>query len=211
MTSVRFSRDRRGYEHIYLVDESHRPGRSSAGRILYWYRTPPGVKVGREPFDGEVRRTLQAQYPGVRFDWDSIKSTPPPPPDVEPWRERRRIARAFKETRMAEGLAPIEAGESADEIDDEIDGEGSTESTADGERPEGRTEASGATPSVVAAAASPTVEQRSLRRRRRRGGRHRRHGRPAETGPTTSTAGSPTSPTDEVPVAGEGGEGDSDS
>ena len=70
MAFVRVSRDRRGYEHIYLIDATARRGKASRPRVLYWFRTPPGVMVGREPFDESVRRTLEAQYPDVTFDWE---------------------------------------------------------------------------------------------------------------------------------------------
>jgi len=97
---VRFSRDTRGYEHIYLIDASTRGGRASRARVLYWFRTPPGVKVGRKPFDEEVRRTLEKQNPHLVFDWKAIVSTAPPP-EPEPWRERRRLERLAKQARLA--------------------------------------------------------------------------------------------------------------
>ena len=66
---LRFSRDKRGYEHFYLVQPTtNRRGKTRA-RILYWFRTPPGVRVGRLPFDADVQRTIEAQNPGVTFDW----------------------------------------------------------------------------------------------------------------------------------------------
>jgi hypothetical protein len=92
---LKFSRDKRGYEHFYLVQPSNRgKGRP---RVLYWFRTPPGVKVGRLPFDQDMRRALEAQNPDVVFDWETIVNTPiPPPMEPERWRERRRIERVFK-------------------------------------------------------------------------------------------------------------------
>jgi hypothetical protein len=87
---LRFSRDKRGYEHFYLVEATtNRRGKTRA-RVLYWFRTPPGVKVGREPFDAEVRQRLESQNPGVVFDWKKIVETPIPSADAERWRERRR-------------------------------------------------------------------------------------------------------------------------
>ena len=91
---------------------SNRRGKLGRPRILYWYRTPPGVKVGREPFDEEVRRTLEAQNPGVLFDWKAIVATPMPPADAEPWRERRRAERAAKQVRLAEEAESVDAPES---------------------------------------------------------------------------------------------------
>jgi hypothetical protein len=103
---VRVSRDKRGYEHIYLFDTPAR--RAGHARVLYWYRTPPDVKVGREPFDADVRRRLEEQNPGVHFDWDRLSVIPAPPPDVEHWRERRRLERAAKQARRAAQLEESE-------------------------------------------------------------------------------------------------------
>ena len=95
MAFLRFTRDKRGYEHFYLVEQTNRRGKARA-RVLYWFRTPPNVKVGRHPFDLDVRRALEAQNPGVEFDWKKIADTPIPSPDVEKWRERRRAERALR-------------------------------------------------------------------------------------------------------------------
>ena len=99
---VRFSRDRRGYEHFYILQAiPDRRGRMRQ-RVLYWYRTPPQVKVGREPFDESVRRALEAQNPGVPFDWKKIRNTPIPPVQPEHWRERRLAERATRQAAAAE-------------------------------------------------------------------------------------------------------------
>jgi hypothetical protein len=101
MAFLRFSRDKRGYEHFYLV-EPPRGRERSRGRVLYWFRTPPNIKVGREPFDPETRRALAAHYPNVDFDWKKIGGTPVPPADTEPWHERREAARAARAARTLE-------------------------------------------------------------------------------------------------------------
>jgi hypothetical protein len=91
MAYLRFSRDRRGYEQFALVQQpSNRRGSKSRPRLLYWFRSPPNIKVGREPFDPDVRRTLEARHPDIAFDWPAIISTPIPPVETENWRERRR-------------------------------------------------------------------------------------------------------------------------
>ena len=100
MAYLKFSRDKRGYENFYLVQPSNRG--KARPRMLYWFRTPPGVKVGRSPFDPDMRRALEAQNPDVVFDWEAIASTPiPPVVEPERWRERRRVERAFRETEEA--------------------------------------------------------------------------------------------------------------
>ena len=110
---LRFSRDRRGYEHFYLVHATTNRRGKTRSRILYWFRTPPGVKVGRLPFDDDVRRAIEARNPGVDFDWKKLLSTPipPPAPDVERWRERRRIERAERAARVLEETAEPDASE----------------------------------------------------------------------------------------------------
>ena len=110
MAYLKFSRDRRGYENFYLLQPSNRG--KSRPRVLYWFRTPPGVKVGRSPFDSEMRRELEAKNPGVDFDWEAITSTPiPPPVEPERWRERRRVERAFRASSQAEESASVDARE----------------------------------------------------------------------------------------------------
>src|SRR5207244_3092172 len=101
MAVLRFSRDKRGYEHFYLVQPSDRRGKSHA-RILYWFRTPPNVRVGREPFDDAIRRALESQYPDVRFDWKKLADTPIPRAEPEGWRERRDAVRAARAATQAE-------------------------------------------------------------------------------------------------------------
>jgi hypothetical protein len=101
MAFLRFTRDKRGYEYFYLVHSSQRRGRSTS-RVLYWFRTPPNVKVGREPFDEHIRRELEKQNPDVDFDWRKILETPIPSADAEKWRERRRAERAAKALRRTE-------------------------------------------------------------------------------------------------------------
>jgi hypothetical protein len=184
---VRFSRDKRGYEHVYLVQESTQRGRPSAPRVLYWFRTPPGVKVGREPFDEATRRALEAQNPGLVFDWKKIANTPMPPPDTEPWRERRRAERAARQTRVAETGAPIvEApAEGSDEPNVADAGEPSV-SEGQGAAELGEVKAA----AIVMEGAAPSIR----RRRRRRGGRGRKRSGEAAT---TETAGPPSKAAEE--------------
>jgi hypothetical protein len=127
----RFSRDKRGYEHFYLVEPvTNRKGKSRP-RVLYWYRTPPNIKVGRPPFDDEMRRAIEAQYPDVTFDWTKIVEAPIPSADAEQWRERRRAERAERVARKSNAAVdadqerePPEEPDPAASIDeDSIDAE----------------------------------------------------------------------------------------
>jgi hypothetical protein len=40
--------------------------------VLYWFRTPPGVRVGRAPLDEDAIRLIEEHHPGIRFDWPQI-------------------------------------------------------------------------------------------------------------------------------------------
>jgi hypothetical protein len=76
----------------------HRPARGEP-RVLYWFRTPPHVKVGRSAFDPDTIRLLEAQHPEITFDWNRMLKEPPqaPPPELD----RRREAREAREARQA--------------------------------------------------------------------------------------------------------------
>jgi hypothetical protein len=182
---LRFSRDKRGYEHFYLVETStNRRGKTRA-RVLYWFRTPPGVKVGREPFDRDVRRALEQQYPDVVFDWRKISETPIPSADAERWRERRRLEKAERARRReapAAGEEPIEAvgaeepdvsqGDVTDAGPDEVPELEDVQADASAERPVvSAVEAAiaAAPPSEHAVVNLPQESPRRRRRRRRRG------------------------------------------
>jgi hypothetical protein len=89
---LRFTRDKRGYENTYVVHAVRRRGKARQ-RILYWFRTPPNVRVGRAALDEDAIRLIEEHNPDIEFDWNKIlEAQPPAPPPVEP-RDRRRRAR----------------------------------------------------------------------------------------------------------------------
>lgn len=47
-----------------------RPG--DRPRLLYWYRTAPGIVLGRPPLDEDAIRTIEEQHPDIDFDWPAI-------------------------------------------------------------------------------------------------------------------------------------------
>ena len=47
-----------------------RPG--DRPRLLYWYRTAPGIGLGRAPLDEDAIRTIEEQHPDIDFDWPAI-------------------------------------------------------------------------------------------------------------------------------------------
>jgi len=220
---LKFSRDKRGYEHFSIIEPGTVPrGRPARPRLLFWFRTPPQVKVGRLPFTDDVRRAIEAQNPGLRFDWPRLLATPIPPPDAEHWRERRRIEKAARQAaRDAEGSgAPEEvvemqvaeiqndaardvheiqetiSGHSAvgepDDAHEVEDGEGVEEGQA-----ESAVQASDSAGPVTPAPAAAAGERAGGGRRRRRRGRRRP--RPAgETAVDEAPPTVPVPPTEEV-------------
>jgi hypothetical protein len=204
---VRVSRDKRGYEHIYLFEVSNR--RPSKPRILYWFRTPPGVRVGREPFDEPVKRALEALNPGVMFDWKKLASDTLPTPIVENWRERRRVEREAKrakredEERTAAGDEPPADDEPAGEA---MASEASAGEMAGDNLPNDEVAAAegSSVPSQKPMAVSGAGEAGPVarHRRRRRGGRHRRssHGPDLSGAPQLGSPGRSISSTLEIPT-----------
>jgi hypothetical protein len=86
---LRFTRDKRGYENTYVVHAERRRGRSRT-RILYWFRTPPGVKVGRSALDDDALHRIEQQNPDLEFDWPRIlKGGGAPAPEPRPPEPRR--------------------------------------------------------------------------------------------------------------------------
>jgi len=117
---LRFTRDKRGYETTSLVHTSRRGGKSRP-RILYWFRTPPGVKVGRPALDEAAIRWIEEHNPDIEFDWPKIleaqPSAAPPPEDTRNRRGRRdrpRPERAGQGQRPAPPPAPAERPERQD-------------------------------------------------------------------------------------------------
>jgi hypothetical protein len=89
---LRFTRDKRGYETTSLVHAVRQNGRSRQ-QLLYWFRTPPGVKVGRPALDEDAIRWIEEHNPDIEFDWQKILEARPPaasPPDDARLRRSRR-------------------------------------------------------------------------------------------------------------------------
>ena len=194
MAFLRFTRDKRGYEHFYLVQPTTNRRGKVRTRILYWFRTPPNVKVGRQPFDDALRRALEAQNPGVAFDWQKIVDTPIPSADAEKWRERRRAERAERVARQAETEVEEAGGESAT-VEDEP---ASDDQTTEAPRPD--------VPDVRAAQPDGQQQQRQQqqqRRRRRRRGRRGRPDRPQDPQTAESSTTLDASPPPDIPESHE--------
>ena len=71
MPFLRVIRDKRGYETTYLM-HWFREGNRQRSRILYVFRSPGGVRVGRNPLEPDVLRQLEREHPGIEFDWKAV-------------------------------------------------------------------------------------------------------------------------------------------
>ena len=74
MPFLRVIRDKRGYETTYLM-HLYRDGQRQRSKILYVFRTPGGVRVGRDPLEPEVLRQIEAQYPDIPFNWQLVRES----------------------------------------------------------------------------------------------------------------------------------------
>ena len=72
MPFLRVIRDKRGYETTYLM-HLYREGHRQRSRILYVFRSPGGVRVGRGALDPEVLREIEVQYPDIAFDSKDVR------------------------------------------------------------------------------------------------------------------------------------------
>lgn len=135
MPFLRLTRDRRGFENTYLM-HADRPGERP--RILYWYRTAPGIVQGRAPLDEDAIRTIEDQHPDIEFDWPAILAlSEVMTPEEEPAlaasasarkkpREQRRDGRdrksrvAAEAAGSAEGSAPVDAGERVEPVEPDL-------------------------------------------------------------------------------------------
>lgn len=72
MPFLRVIRDKRGYETTYLM-HWFRDGQRQRSRILYVFRSPAGVRVGRQVLEPEIVREIESHHPDVEFDWPSVR------------------------------------------------------------------------------------------------------------------------------------------
>src|SRR5262245_23208917 len=45
-------------------------------RVLYLFRTPSHVKIGRQALEAEVMEALEHTHPDLSFDWTSLQREP---------------------------------------------------------------------------------------------------------------------------------------
>ena len=107
MPFLRVIRDKRGYETTYLM-HLYREGHRQRSRILYVFRSPGGVRVGRGALDPDVLRELEAQYPDIAFDWKDVRDhqqhieISPEPRRRKPPKREEAVAAAAPDVQAAE-------------------------------------------------------------------------------------------------------------
>lgn len=124
MPFLRLTRDRRGFENTFLM-HADRPG--DRPRLLYWYRTAPGILLGRPALDEDAIRTIEEQHPDIDFDWPAIlalsevmtpeeESAPKPQQQKQKRRDEGRRERQPRRDDRAMQPSPVESiEEEADE------------------------------------------------------------------------------------------------
>jgi hypothetical protein len=85
MPFIRQTRDKRGFEHTYVMHVARPSNGASRTRVLYVFRSPSSLGVGRKPLDAEVMEALEHTHPDLTFDWntmtrEAVVSRMDPPP-----------------------------------------------------------------------------------------------------------------------------------
>lgn len=80
--------------------------------MLYWYRTAPGIVLGRAPLDEDAIRTIEDQHPDIDFDWPAILalSQVMTPEDEAPPPARERRGKAPRSREGSRDRQPPPAG-----------------------------------------------------------------------------------------------------
>jgi hypothetical protein len=71
---ARVFRDRRGVDTVLLTASRKVDGRPVT-HVIYAFRTPSGLSLGREVFDADTIHLLEARYPDLEFDWARLNRT----------------------------------------------------------------------------------------------------------------------------------------
>jgi hypothetical protein len=115
---LRLTRDRRGFENTYLMHVD-RPG--DRPRLLYWYRTAPGIGLGRAALDEDAIRTIEEQHPDIDFDWPAILAlsevmTPEEEAPVKPksGAPRKKAREPRRDDRHHQPRGPVEGPEATE-------------------------------------------------------------------------------------------------
>jgi hypothetical protein len=92
---------------VVHTDAGRRRGKSRP-RILYWFRTPPGVRVGRSALDESAIRLIEEHNPEVEFDWTRILKGQDAPVEQKAFPQQERRGRP-KPRQFGSRPAPVAA------------------------------------------------------------------------------------------------------
>jgi hypothetical protein len=90
---IRYTRDKRGFENTLVMHAYREPDGSQRAKVLYLFRSPGTVRIGRQPLDEEVVEALEHTHPDLAFDWEALLRQQTEPQLVGP-RRRRRTGRS---------------------------------------------------------------------------------------------------------------------
>jgi hypothetical protein len=76
---IRYARDKRGYESTFVMLAYRGTNGAPRTRVLYVFRSPSNLKVGRRAIEPEVREALEHTHPDLSFDWDGLLHEPAMP------------------------------------------------------------------------------------------------------------------------------------
>ena len=105
MPFLRVIRDKRGYETTYLM-HWYREGNRQHSRILYVFRSPGGMRVGRDPLEPEILQQIESLHPDIAFDWKVVRDNQQVV-DVTPEPRRRRPRQEESEAAAPAAAAPV--------------------------------------------------------------------------------------------------------
>jgi hypothetical protein len=110
---IRSTRDKRGYETTYVM-HAYRPAQGPARtRVLYLFRCPTHLRVGRRPLDEEAREALTHTHPDLVFDWAGLarevgaaamRAEPP----ARPTRSARQASRRTRPAPVERVAPPVD-------------------------------------------------------------------------------------------------------
>ena len=95
MPFIRQTRDKRGFEHTYVMHVARPANGPPRTRVLYVFRSPSNLAVGRKALDAEVMEALEHTHPDLSFDWNNMtreavvtRTEPAAPRQARPQRSR---------------------------------------------------------------------------------------------------------------------------
>lgn len=93
MPFIRQTRDKRGFEHTFVMHVARPQNGPPQTRVLYVFRSPSHLSVGRRALDAEVMEALEHTHPELTFDWNNmtreVVSARPEPAPARPQKAPR--------------------------------------------------------------------------------------------------------------------------